>query len=328
MLLASAFILEYLNISTVIPSTSKEGEDTTEESEKEVITAPLYITLCIILLEVGQPIRMALSWKDKAVFTLTLLLISSPWDPLISTWKSKDIASPKPMKAAFIFIPSPNTLIEKNYDISKVFVDVCGKAFKELGVVQTGKPCIAVLHKYDKDIVLKQEIVEITRVALESLRVSFTQLLSDWIVEFVDFSKLRNVIKKDKDCVEVIKKLFAEYSITSSNIEEPSSEGLQKLLKLYCDKELLENLGELAQNFALIIPAITITRSYHKSDLGIRLRAPISILIPQPIYIAIPVIIALNPWAEPKKMSEFRKLLERNVSNCMRSSQHKQDAHS
>ena len=118
------------------------------------------------------------------------------------------------------------------------------------------------------------------------------------------------MIKKDKDYVEVIKKLFAEYSITTSNIEETSSEGLQKLLKLYCNKELLENLGELAQNFTLIIPAIAITRSYHKSDLGIRLRAPISILIPQPIYIAIPVIIALNPWAEPKKMSGFRKLLE------------------
>jgi hypothetical protein len=116
------------------------------------------------------------------------------------------------------------------------------------------------------------------------------------------------VIKKDKDYVEVIKKLFAEYSITSSSIEETSSEGLQKLLKLYCDKEMLENLGELAQNFALIIPAIA--RSHHQSDLGIRLRAPISIAIPQPIYIAIPVIIALNPWAEPEKMSGFRELLE------------------
>jgi hypothetical protein len=81
-LLASAFVLEYLNISTVIPpSTSKEGENTTKESEKEMITAPLYITLCTILLEMGQPICIALSWKEKAVFTLTLLLISSPWDP-------------------------------------------------------------------------------------------------------------------------------------------------------------------------------------------------------------------------------------------------------
>jgi hypothetical protein len=119
------------------------------------------------------------------------------------------------------------------------------------------------------------------------------------------------VIKKDKDYAEVIKKLFAEYSITSSNIEETSSEDLQKLLKLYCDKEMLENLGELAQNFALIIPAIAIARSHHQSDLDIRHRAPItiSILIPQPIYIAIPVIIALNPWAEPERMSRFRELL-------------------
>jgi hypothetical protein len=29
------------------------------------------------------------------------------------------------------------------------------------------------------------------------------------------------------------------------------------------------------------------------------------------IYIAIPVIIALNPWTEPERMSRFRELLRR-----------------
>jgi len=311
MLLALAFALEYLNISTIIPSTS-------EKSEKEMITVPLYITLYAILLEMEQPIRISLSWKEKAIFTSILLLISSPWEPLIPTRKSENITSPRPMKAAFIFIPSPNALIEKNNDISKTFAEVCGKAFKELGVVQTGRPCIAVLHINKKegkeggkgDTMLKQEIVEATRVALESLRTNLTQLLRDWVIEFVDTSKLRNVIKKDKDYAEVIKKLFTDYPVISPNIEETSSKDLQKLLKLYCNKEMLENVGELAQNFALIIPAIAITRSYHKSDLGIKLRAPISILIPQPIYIAIPVIIALNPWTEPEKMSKFRELFE------------------
>ena len=303
-LLALAFALEYLNISTIIPNTSRGG------AKEKILTAPLYTVLCVILLEIGQPIRIALSRRAKAIFTLILLLVSSPWTPLLPTQKSEDITSPRPMKVAFIFIPSPNILIEKNDNISNVFVDVCGKTFKKLGVIQTGKPCIAVLRKNEENTMLKQEIVEATRVVLESLRASLTQLLGDWVIEFIDISKLRNVIKKDKDYVEVIKKLFAEYSVTSSNIEETSSEGLQKLLKLYCDKKLLENLGELTQNFALIIPAIAITRSHHKSDLGIRLGAPISILIPQPIYIAIPVIIALNPWAEPEKMSRFRELLE------------------
>jgi hypothetical protein len=81
-LLALAFALEYLNISTVIPSTSGEGA-------KEMLTVPLYIALYVTLLEIGQPIRIALSRKAKAIFTLILLLISSPWDPLIPTWKSK-----------------------------------------------------------------------------------------------------------------------------------------------------------------------------------------------------------------------------------------------
>ena len=302
MLLILAFALEYLNISTIIPSTSRRG------AEEKILTAPLYIALYVTLLEIGQPIRIALSRKAKAIFTLILFLVSSPWEPLLPTRKNEDITSPRPMKAAFIFIPSPSMLIEKNSDINNVFADVCGKAFEKLEVVQTGKPCIATLRKSEGDTMLKQEIVEATKVALESLRASLTQLLGDWVIEFINISKLRNVL--EKNYVERIKKLFIEYSIISPNIEETSSEDLQKLLKLYCDKEMLENLGELAQNFTLIIPAIAITRSYHKSDLGIRLRAPISILIPQPIYIAIPVIIALNPWAEPKKMSGFRKLLE------------------
>jgi hypothetical protein len=299
MLLILAFALEYLSISTIIPSTSRRS------AKEEILTAPLYIALYVTLLEIKQPIHIALSRKAKAIFTLILFLVSSPWEPLLPTRKSEDITSPRTMKVAFIFIPNSNALIEKNNDISKTFVDVCGKAFEKLGVVQTGRPCVATLRKSEE----KQEIIEATKVALESLRASLTQLLGDWVIEFIDISKLRNVLKKDY--VERIKKLFIEYSIISPNMEETSSEDLQKLLKLYCDKEMLENLGELAQNFALIIPAIVIARSRHQSDLGIRLRAPISMLIPQPIYIAIPVIIALNPWAEPKKMSRFRELLEK-----------------
>jgi len=226
MLLILAFALKYLNISTIIPSTSRRS------AEEKILTAPLYIALYVTLLEIGQPIRIALSRKAKAIFTLILFLVSSPWEPLLPTRKNEDITSPRPMKAAFIFIPSPSMLIEKNYDISNVFAEVCGKAFEKLGVVQTGRPCVATLRKSEGDTMLKQEIVEATRVALESLRASLTQLLGDWVIEFIDISKLRNVIKKDKDYVEVIKKLFAEYSITLSNIEETSSEGLQKLLKL------------------------------------------------------------------------------------------------
>jgi hypothetical protein len=295
-LLILAFALEYLNISTIIPSTSRRS------AKEKILTASLYITLYATLLEIEQPIRIALSRKAKAIFTLILFLVSSPWEPLLPTRKNEDITSPRPMKAAFIFIPSLNTLIEKNNDISNVFVDVCRKAFEKLGVVQTGRPCVATLRKSEGDTMLKQEIVEATRVALESLKASLTQLLGDWVIEFINISKLRNVLKKDY--VERIKKLFIEYSIISPNIEETSSEDPQKLLKLYCDKEMLKNLGELAQNFTLIIPAIVIARLYHQSDLGIKLRA-------SPIYIAIPVIIALNLWAEPEKMSRFRELLEK-----------------
>jgi hypothetical protein len=324
MLFALAFALEHLNISTTIPSASRRS------AKEKILTASLYIALYVTLLEIGQPIRIALSRKAKAFFTLILLLVSSPWDPLISTRKSEGITSPKPMKAAFIFTPSPNTLIERNKNdvISNVFEEVCGKAFEKLGIARTGRPCVAMLREDGEHTMsnknkkvkrvryttmLKQEIVEATRVALESLGASFTQLLNDWIVEFADFSKLRNVIKKDKDYAEVIKRLFTEYSIITPNIEEASSEDLRKLLRLYCDKEMLKNLGELAQNFTLIIPIIAITRSPHRSDLGIKLRAPISILIPQPIYIAIPVLIALNLWAEPEKMSRFRELLEKGI---------------
>ena len=142
-LLVLAFILEYLNISTIIPSTSGE-------SAKEMLTVPLYITLYAILLEMEQPIRIVLSWKEKAIFTSILLLISSPWEPLLPTRKSEDITSPRPMKASFIFIPSPSMLIEKNSDIGNVFAEVCGKVFEKLGIARTGRPCIALLYKNKK----------------------------------------------------------------------------------------------------------------------------------------------------------------------------------
>jgi hypothetical protein len=124
MLLILAFALEYLNISTIIPSTSRRS------AEEKILTAPLCIALYVTLLEIGQPIRIALSRKAKAIFTLILFLVSSPWEPLLPTRKSEDLTSPRPMKAAFIFIPSLNTLIEKNSDIGNVFAEVCGKVFE------------------------------------------------------------------------------------------------------------------------------------------------------------------------------------------------------
>ena len=95
---------------------------------------------------------------------------------------------------------------------------------------------------------------------------------------------------------------------------------------LYKKEKFIDVLGPLAKEFPLIIPEVYIIRE--EIPISISLQRGATYTVNQSIYIAIPVLIALNPWAEPEKMSEFRKLLERNVSNCMRSSQHKQDAHS
>ena len=77
---------------------------------------------------------------------------------------------------------------------------------------------------------------------------------------------------------------------------------------LYKNEKLIDKLGTLAKEFPLIIPEIYIIRE--ETPISISLQQGATYTVNQSIYIAIPVLIALNPWAEPEKMSGFRGLVE------------------
>ena len=77
---------------------------------------------------------------------------------------------------------------------------------------------------------------------------------------------------------------------------------------LYKKEKFIDVLGPLAKESPLIIPEVYIIRE--EIPISISLQRGATYSANQTIYIAIPVLMALNPWAEPEKMSGFRELLE------------------
>jgi hypothetical protein len=77
---------------------------------------------------------------------------------------------------------------------------------------------------------------------------------------------------------------------------------------LYKKEKFIDVLGPLAKESPLIIPEVHIIRE--EIPISISLQRGATYTVNQSIYIAIPVLIALNPWAEPEKMSGFRGLVE------------------
>ena len=108
---------------------------------------------------------------------------------------------------------------------------------------------------------------------------------------------------------ETLKELFTYYSIVESQTVVPDiGQAIQRSTLLYKNMKLIDKLGLLAEEFPLIIPGIYITRE--EIPISVSLQQGATYAVNQSIYIAIPVIIASNLWAEPEKINEFRKLLE------------------
>jgi hypothetical protein len=124
------------------------------------------------------------------------------------------------------------------------------------------------------------------------------------IIEFVEMSKLARVIDG-----ETLKELFTHHAVVESRIVVPDiGQALQRLASLYSNEELIGKLGSLAKTFPLIFSEICIAKE--ETPISIALKQGALYSATQSIYIAIPMIIASNLWAEPEKINEFRKLLE------------------
>jgi hypothetical protein len=154
---------------------------------------------------------------------------------------------------------------------------------------------------------IRNTIWSITYKVLNRDRTDIENLLRNYgysIIEFVDMSKLARVIEG-----EVLKELFTYYAVVGSQTVVPDiGQALQRLASLYSNKRLIGKLGSLAKIFPLTFPEICIVKE--EIPISILLQRGASYSSIQSIYIAIPVIIASNLWAEPEKINEFRRLLE------------------
>jgi hypothetical protein len=154
---------------------------------------------------------------------------------------------------------------------------------------------------------IRNTIWSSTYETLNRIRTDIENMLRKYgysIIEFVDISKLARIIDG-----KTLKELFTYYSIVESPTVVPDiGQAIQRSALLYKNEKLIDKLGTLAKEFPLIIPEIYITRG--EIPISVSLQQGTSYSANQSIYIAIPVIIALNPWAEPEKISRFRELLE------------------
>jgi hypothetical protein len=154
---------------------------------------------------------------------------------------------------------------------------------------------------------IRNTICSIAYETLNSVRRDIEGMLRNYgysIIEFVDISKLARVVDG-----KTLKELFTYYSIVESPTVVPDiGQAIQRLASLYKDEMLINKLGTLAKEFPLIIPEIYIT--VKEIPISVSLQQGATYSANQTIYIAIPVIIALNPWAEPEEISRFRELLK------------------
>jgi len=97
--------------------------------------------------------------------------------------------------------------------------------------------------------------------------------------------------------------------VESRTVVPDIGQALQRLASLYRNEKLIGKLGSLAKTFPLIFPGIYIMREEIPISIALEQGASYSSI--QSIYIAISVIIALNPWTEPERISKFRELLEK-----------------
>jgi hypothetical protein len=161
-------------------------------------------------------------------------------------------------------------------------------------------------------LIIENTIWSIVYEALNGVRKSIKDLLRNYgysVIEPVDMSRLARVVDG-----ETLKKLFTHHSIIESQTVVPDiSQAIQRLASLYKNKRLIDKLDPPAKEFPLIIPEIFVVRE--EIPISITLKQGATYSSKQSIYIAIPVLIALNPWAQPEKMNRFRELLENEIGS-------------
>jgi len=334
-MLLLASVLSYINMEILVPSKRKSGNGRSEVDDnkksgevRKLFKQGMMTVIGLSLLGLGIPVSFSTSLGSKALIAFGLLLFSTPWDFLLYKPPKEAIQSVSPLESVVIvFMPSARMIVEPktSNDFEKSFVEACKTGFKLAELISEqssnsisscyiAKPSngniannMATRNKNQKRLIENTKW-SITYETLNSVRRDIEGMLRNYgynVIEFVDISKLARVVDG-----KTLKELFTYYSIVESPTVVPDiGQAIQRLASLYKDEMLINKLGPLAKEFPLIIPGIRIT--VKEIPISVPLQQGATYPASQLIYIAIPVLIALNLWAEPEKMSRFRELLEK-----------------
>jgi len=335
-----ALLVSSVNAWLIISTCQSRGVGGEVEEERQagsikrsIIRESVNLLLLTSLARYKYRIGGKLGLKEKILmsllFSIGLMFIVNPGDLLISSRKKEDLESQFQLrKVAFVFIPSSKEIKgfpgmcseDRRVDESKLLKDgdidllskICRIAYREVNLtsqyVENPKKSTLTIctsidwREYRKLERVHEEIIQRSELVLSDLRKRVSTMLNGWMIEFLTFEDLKNLLK-DEGGEEVIERLY-RYSIIETTVKTWSTlEILDKLWGLFSDKELLNGLGDLAEEFVFILPIINI----HTEPMS-TIRVPSREHYRRVFFITyycIPVLIALNPLMNLRDFEEI-----------------------
>jgi hypothetical protein len=319
-----ATIIEFLNIDTLIPSPSRSSKDYSEGQDREsgvnILKEFIIISLYINLLRINYRITFTIQRRYKFVIALLLLIFSNPWDFLLPppTSKREGVGSFIDVESiALVFIPKPELIADPqnpcekgNVELCNAVSNICNKAFeiinndsKSILMKRLDNSCIATLDTSSSS--RKSSRVEAAYTSLEVIKNNIKQLFQGWRVEFIGFEELTTNLTTN-----TIENLFTNYSIIDSSLRGMDvDEAIQRIIGLHSNEDLLKSLIPISQTFSLILPVVFVI-----PDIVVVLRDKSHVPIPTRCYVAIPVLIALNPLAKTEKINQIISKFKNGIS--------------
>jgi len=319
-----ATIIEFLNIDTLIPSPSRSSKDYSEGQDREsgvnILKEFIIISLYINLLRINYRIPLTIQRRYKFVIALLLLIFSNPWDFLLPpTSKREGVGSFIDVEGiALVFIPKPELCNAVSNICNKAF-EIINKASKSILMERLDNSCIATLDTSSSSrkssrkgnnqetswVSQRSSWVEAAYTSLEVIKNNIKQLFQGWRVEFIGFEGLTTNLTTN-----TIENLFTNYSIIDSSLREMDvDEAIQKIIGLHSNEDLLKSLIPISQTFSLILPVVFVI-----PDIVVVLRDKSHVPIPTRCYVAISVLITLNPLAKTEKISQVISKFKKRLS--------------
>jgi len=319
---------------------------------REAINLLLLIVLLRRGYVIGEKRRMIENIWVLFLFSIGLIFLINPGDLLIPSRRKENSESHfQPKKIAFVFIPplkeikglpamcSEEEQVDKNKNVEKGNMDllskICKIAYKEIGLTpqyvkysnKTNKKkkysnsnikekftiCTSSDLSTCKEEVL-EEVIQRSELVYSNLKKEINKSLNSWMVEFLDFEKLKCLLRTS-NTEEVIECLYKYSLIETTRKTFSNVEIMNKLWGLFSDDELMNSLGDLSDKFAFILPVVYVyTEPIFTAKFTQIQRGCAQIINPEGVffiaYYCIPVLIALNPLMNPHDFEELYNRIE------------------